>query len=167
MSLQTIETQTKKFADAHQALVEEAAILNQMIEAIKRSHAPKIRAAVNAVISERNRLKAMVEMEPELFVEPRTFIFHDVKVGFQKGKGGIEFDDADKVVGRIEKAFGNDAAIYLRLNITPNVAMLGTLPAAELKKLGCEIVNASDQVVIKPAKTAVDKTVETLMKEAA
>ena len=166
MTLEQIQNQTRRFADAHKALAEEVDTLNEMLEAAKRSRLHIIKAAVARAIEERAKLKVAIEAAPQFFEKPRTIILHGVKIGLQKGKGGIEFDDADKVVERIERIYGDAAVRYLHVRKTPNKDALTELTAAELKKLGCSIIEAGDEVVIKPVDSDVDKVVTALLKGA-
>ena len=41
-------------------------------------------------------LRALIEESPELFEKPRSVVLHGIKLGYQKGKGGIVWDDADR-----------------------------------------------------------------------
>ena len=168
MTLELIQNQTRKFADAHRELCEVVEQLKNEVETAKRKKIAAIQAAVTAAATERAKLKAGIESSPELFADPRTVVIHGVKIGLQKGKGGIEFDDPAAVVARIEKLYEAERATELiHTEKTPNKTTLADLPAAELKKLGVEIVAAGDQVVIKPAASDVDKIVAALLKSAA
>lgn len=166
-SLLDIEQQTKKFADAHTILVDIVRELNAQLELIKRQHLTAIKHAVAAAAERQDHLKTLIDGAPELFTKPRTFIFHGVKVGLTKERGGIVFDDPARVVERIKKIYGPDAASYLHVKETPDRAALDRLTVCELKKLGCEIVADSDKVVIKPTDSDVDKIVTALLADAA
>lgn len=167
MNLEQIQNLTLYFSNAHKQLVEEVTELNDELEAVKRKRLSKIRMAVAAVAEEHAKLKAAIETSPALFVKPRTITVHGVKVGFQKGKGGIEFNDADAVVARIEKLFESDAAeVLIHTKKTPNKDALAELPVADLKRIGCNVIEAGDQVVIKPTDSDVDKIVNALLKDA-
>ena len=87
-------------------------------------------------------------------------------MGFQKQKGTIEYADEEKTLALIHKVFGKDAAAYIRTTEKPDLKMIGEMPASELKKIGCTITNDTDQVVIKPTDSAIEKTVAALLKDA-
>lgn len=115
-------------------------------------------------------LRAALEEGRQQFEPPRrTLVLHGIKVGFQKGKGSIAFDDPDAVLARIERLYQDDDDTLGTLITTtrvPNKTALSALPAADLKRLGCSIVGADDQVVICPADGDVEKIVEALLKDA-
>ncbi len=167
MSLHQIESFTKAFADEHSELSDLIRALNDEIDRSKRRRLAEIKRLVARCAEKHDTLKSAIEAEPDLFVKPRTYVFHGIKVGFQKGKGGIEWSDVDRVVELIHKHFTDDeAATLLHITEKPDKEMLEKLPAADLKKLGCEIVDAGDVVVIKPTDTEVDKIVNALLKDA-
>jgi hypothetical protein len=166
MPLTEIEFHTKAFAGVHSDLSDLIRDLNDEIDRAKRKRLADIKRLVARCAEKHSTLKAAIEAEPDLFVKPRTYVFHGVKVGLQKGKGGIEWDDADRVVELIHKTFKDDAPGLLHITEKPDKEMLEKLPAADLKKLGCTIVDAGDIVVIKPTDSEVDKVVNALLKDA-
>lgn len=88
-----------------------------------------------------------------------------MKVGYQKGKGTISFEDADSVVARIKKHLPDQADVLIKLKETPVKDALAQLSAADLKKIGVTVSEAGDQVVIKPVDSEVDKMVDALLKD--
>jgi hypothetical protein len=84
----------------------------------------------------------------------------------QKGKGKVEYLDADKVVERIKAQFTTaQAELLLDVKTTPRKDALLTLDVATLKKLGCTITGTEDSVYIKCADSDVDKLVARLLEE--
>ena len=165
-TLADIETLTKTFADEHSGLAGIVDKLTQELEAIKRKHLQPLRGAVARTAKARLTLHTAIAGSPALFEKPRTQIFHGVKVGLQKGKGGIEFADEDKTLALIRKNFGENAIAYIRTVETPDKKMLADLPAAELKKIGATVIDTGDVVVIKPTDSEIEKTVAALLKDA-
>ena len=165
-NLSDIEKLTQTFSAGHDVLAGIVSELSAETEALRRHFLPRIRKAVAATAQAKLILHSAIEQSPALFEKPRTQIFHGVKVGFQKDKGGIEFEDADKVLALIHKIFGDDALAYIRTVESPDKKMLAELPVNELKKLGCTVADTGDQVVIKPTDSEVEKTVAALLKGA-
>jgi hypothetical protein len=163
--LTPIQQHCRLFADAREALSDVVTLLNDQIEALKRKHLADIKRLVARAAERHAALKAGIEAAPELFEKPRTHVFHGIKVGYQKGKGGIEISDEQFTLQRIKDLHGCSGD-YLRVIEKPNKDALAQLPAADLKRLGCTIVDTGDQVVIRPTDTAVDKLVTALLKEA-
>lgn len=165
-TLTEIEKQTTAFAAQHNALAGIVEALQSEQEKLNRRYLPILREAVAKASRAKLSLHNLIFASPEAFEKPRTMIFSGIKVGFQKGKGGIEFDDADKTVALIRKQFGDDAIAYLRIAESPDKKMLADLPVTELKKLGCTVADTGDVVVIKPTDGEIEKTVAALLKDA-
>ena len=166
MNLTELQSLTKRFADARGQLTAVVTELNNSIEAAKRKKLAAIRELVSRAAGHESELRSAIEANPQLFITPRTVVFHGIKVGMQKGKGGIEFDDPDSVLERIRKEYGSDAIGLIHVVETPDKKMLADLAADELKKLGCTLVGTDDEVVIRPTDTEVDKIVTALLKSA-
>jgi exonuclease VII small subunit len=164
--LTDIEPSAKAYAEARAKVAEIVTQLNDGIEALKRSHMPALKRAITRAAEKHDQLKQIIEANPALFTKPRTVIYHGVKLGLKKGTGGITFDDADQVVRLIKKHFPEQADVLVITTEKPSKEALGQLTVAELKKVGCNSVEAGDQVVIKPTDSEVDKLVDTLLKGA-
>lgn len=161
-----IESATNRYAMAYKALAEELDDLNNAIEQIKRLRMKAIREAAGKACEKKSELKVIIQSNPDMFVKPRTVVFSGIKVGFQKGKGTISFDDAETVVERIKKLFPDRADGLIAVKETPLKTALAELPANELKRLGCSITDDGDEVVIKPIAGDIEKYVADLLKRA-
>ena len=169
MPLYEIETLTKSFADARSELSEVVGALNEEIERAQRKRLAMIKTLVGRCAEKQEALKAAIAAEPDLFVKPRTYIFHGVKVGLTKGKGGIEWEDDEQLVRLIEKKFkGQEDLLAMLIKTTkkPLAKGLEQLDVGDLKQLGCTVEGTGDVVVIKPVDSAVDKIVKALLKDA-
>ncbi|MGS5089035.1 host-nuclease inhibitor Gam family protein [Hydrogenophaga sp. A37] len=164
--LTDIEKRAKAFADARAEVTGIVTVLNDGIDALKRDNLPALKRCIAKVAERHDNLRALIDANPQLFTKPKTVVFHGVKVGFAKGKGGIKFDDAEQVVKLIKKHLPDQADVLIITKETPAKDALAQLSAADLKKIGCTVVNTGEQVVIKPADSEVDKLVDTLIKGA-
>ena len=164
--LTDIEKRAKAFADARLETAGIVTVLNTAIEELKRYNLPALKRSIAKVAERHENLKAIIDANPQFFVRPKTLVFHGVKLGFAKGKGGIQFDDSEQVVKLIRKHLPEQADVLIITKETPAKDALAQLTAAELKKIGCTVVNTGEQVVIKPADSAVDKLVDALIKGA-
>ena len=160
--LTDIEPTAKAYAEARAKVTD----LNSGIEALKRDHMPALKRAIAKAAEKHDQLKQLIEANPALFVKPRTVVYHGVKLGMQKGKGGISFDDAEQVVRLIKKHYPEQADVLVVTTEKPAKDALAQLTVAELKKVGCTVVDAGAAVVIKPTDSEVDKLVDTLLKGA-
>ena len=164
--LEKITRRAEVYSKARELLVAKVAALNEGISALRRDMIPDIKRAVARAADAEAALRALVEQNPELFQKPKTQIFSGVKVGYQKGKGTIDFDDADTVVARIKKHFPDQADVLIKVKETPVKDALTQLSAADLKRIGVTVTASGDQVVVKPVDSEVDKMVDALLKDA-
>lgn len=161
-TLAEIEKRTRAYADARDVLSGYVTTLNDKIETAKRNALADIKRAVNRTAEREAELRFTIETAPELFERPRTVIFHGVKVGFQKGKGTLEVPDEDRTRALVRKLFPD----CLRVKESLNKEALADLAVADLKRVGVNVTETGDVVVIKPTDTAVDKIVNALLKDA-
>lgn len=163
-TMQLIEAKAKSYAQARDKLAEIVTTLHDGMEALKRSHMADLKKAINRAAETSDALRALVEASPELFEKPKTAIFHGIRVGFQKGKGKISWDDAEEVVRLIHKHFPDELDDLITTTEKPAKEGLNELTAAQLKKLGITVDEGGNAVFIKPVDSAVDKMVKALLK---
>lgn len=158
-----IEARAKLYAERRERLAAIVADLNAGIEALKRNAMPELKRAIASAATQHDQLRTLIESAPDLFVKPRSFVFHGIKLGYQKGKGKIEWDDPDRVVRLIKKHFPDQADVLIATSEKPAKDALNNLTAGELKKLGISVIDGNDAVFIKPTDSAVDKMVDALL----
>lgn len=161
-----IELRARVFAERHAKLRDIVTALESAREALMKAELPKIRRALAAAAEAESDLKAILDDSADLFVKPRSAIFHGIKVGFAKGKGKIEWDDPDQVVRLIHKHFPEQADVLIVTAEKPAKDALANLTASELKRLGVTIEDSGDVAFIRPVDGAVDKLVKALLKAA-
>lgn len=165
-TLNDLEKRAKALADTRASVASIVQTLNDGIDALKRNHMAALKKAVNAAAEQHERLKAVIDENPQLFVKPRTVVMHGIKFGFKKGSGALEFEDEARVVALIEKHFPERADVLVATTKKPVKTALSQLTVAELKRLGVTVEGTDDVVVIKPTDSAVDKLVNQLLKSA-
>lgn len=165
-ALTDIEKRAKALADAREVLSAIVTELQAGIEALQRDHMRGLKAAVNSAAEQHDRLKTLIELNPELFNRPRTVVMHGIKCGYQKSPGRLEFDDAARVVALIRKHFPERADALIAVEESPVRSALAQLSVAELKRIGVTVTGTGDVVVIKPADSQVDKLVAALLRVA-
>lgn len=161
-----IEKRAAAFAEARTTVSDIVIQLNDGIAALNKQHMKNLKAAVNKMAERHEQLKALIEANPGLFDKPRTTVFHGIKVGLGKGRGGISWEDDAFVIKAIKKHLPDQADILINTTEKPSKEALNLLPADKLKKIGVTVTETGDQVVIKPADQAVDKLVKALLKGA-
>lgn len=165
-SLADIETRAKKYADARERVTAIVTALNEAMNLLKKSELPKLRKAIASAAEHHDALKALITDAPDLFVKPKTVTFHGLRLGYMKGKGKIEWADADQVVRLIKKHFPEQADALIATTEKPVKDAINGLTAAELKKIGISVTEGGEVVFIKPVDSAVDKMVDALLKDA-
>lgn len=165
-TLKEIEALALKFSGVRSKLGEHVRELNDEVETAKRKHLAAIKRLTERAAEAQLELDAAIKESPDLFVRPRTLTLHGIKVGFKKASGRIEWEDADQVVKLIKKHFADQADVLILTKEKPAKEALEQLTAADLKKLGIEVADTGDVVVIKDTATDIDKLVTALLKEA-
>jgi len=165
--LQTINAVATTLASRREVLADIVRAIEAEHRATMNKHRARLRAAYNAVAAGTSDLHAEIAAHPELFLQPRTFVIAGLKIGFQKGKGKVLIADEPKTIALIRKHLDPDAAATL-IKTEESVIKKAAcnLPASDLKRLGIEITDAGDTVVIAPVDTALDKLLERLIEEA-
>ncbi|EJX0630360.1 hypothetical protein ODD08_000303 [Salmonella enterica] len=162
----TIQTLARQYRQAKDLLTERAQELHYLIESAKRARLTGLRNAVAKVTEAEASLRAAIEAQPHLFVKPRSTVLEGVKLGYQKSKGKMSWDDDERVIRLIRKHLPDAADVLIKTNEKPVKDALSNLTAAELKKIGVNITEAGDEVFIKDTTATVDKLVAALLKGA-
>jgi hypothetical protein len=166
-TLSEIEKLAKEFSEARKVLRDRVDVLDTGIVALKKRYLPGIRSAVDAAKEKQAVLSAAIEDNRELFVKPRTLTIFGIKFGIEKQKGKLEWDKGavPGIVKMIKKLFPDSWEVYVKVKEEPMKKNLATLPSNDLKKLGIQVTDTDDAVVIKPADSEVDKLVDALLNE--
>lgn len=159
-----IEIKAKAHAQAREKLGEIVSALQEGIDALKRKAMPRLKAAVNKAADTSDELLALVNESPELFVKPKSVTFNGIRIGFQKEKGKIVFDDPEQVIKLIRKHYPELADTLIATTEKPSKDALNNLTAEQLKKIGVTVTSDTDVVFIRAADSDVDKMVNALLK---
>ena len=165
-TLDDIERASKAYAEQRTRLGELVSDFNDEMIMLKKDHLPGIKRALNRAAEKQLALQQLIESAPDLFLKPRTVIFHGVKVGYIKQKGSIKITDEDRTVALIRKYLPDQVETLIRTVDTPHKPALVQLSVADLKRVGCTVIETSDAVVIKAVDSEVDKMVDALLKDA-
>lgn len=167
-NLTTIEEATKTYADRRDMLIMLVTELHDAIEELKRTHLPGIKTAAAETANAKSALDALIDDNRTLFVKPRSVIYSGIKVGLQKGRGGLDYEDEATVIRLIKKHLPKEQHDLLIKTIEKVIKKaLGELDVATLKKIGVTVQDTGDVVLIKPVDSDVDKIVNAMLKEAA
>lgn len=166
VTLAEIEPVAKEHTGAGEKLQDRLQLLQHDIDQAHRRHMPGIKRTLAQMADVETRLRDLVaRAAPTVFAKPRTRVLHGVKVGFEKGKGKLTFDKADDVVKRIKKLLPDQVELLIHTEEKPNKEALAKLPASDLKRLGCELTDVGDRVVVRPVGTELEKMIKALLKD--
>jgi len=164
MSLLLIESQTKKYSEAYSELTDSITKMEQEVEKARNKYMPDIKAGVAKIKAAGEKLHESIDENKDLFVKPKTQIFHNIRVGFIKGKGKKEFDN-DKTVALIHKHYPDKEDLLIQVEEKVISKAIEQLPAADLKKIGVNIVDAQDEIVIRPVDSEIKKVIDKIISE--
>lgn len=163
ITLGTIEERAARYTGARGELEAQLNAMAEEMDAVKRKHLRALRRLSGVVAEREAELYNAIEVSPDLFIKPRTAIFHGVKVGFTKGIGRVAFDDADQVLKSIRRFRKEDASCFIRTKEEPNKDALKQLTTDELARLGCRLEGTGDEVVLKCVDGDIEKLVNKLV----
>lgn len=163
-TMNEIEQQAQVMAAKRDALTGTWMAQEEEIAAVKKKYLARIRKLTGEFKASGELLQRIVAASPELFEKPRTVILHGIKAGFQKGKGGLDWDDEERVVQLIKKHFKESADILIKTTEKPVKGALAELTVDELKKLGITVEDTGDVVVVRLADSDTAKMIKALLK---
>src|SRR5574337_421285 len=163
-TLDEITDNARLLADARTHLGELMHALSAGLEALKADRMPDIRHAIVAASAAWQALELSIQINPQLFVRPRTVSAHGITFGLEKGKGTITVADPDRTCALIRKHLPEQADVLIAARDMPVKKALAQLSAADLKRIGATVTDVGDRVVIRPAPSDVDKLVKALVR---
>lgn len=166
-NLTEIETLAGDYAASSRALAAQVQKFQDQVEKLKREFLEKIRPVAEKTAQDRAILSAAIQQNPELFVRPRTFVLHGIKLGLQKQKGELEIADEATTIRLIRKLFPHEEEVLIQVKESVIKSALNSLPAGDLKKIGVTIGHDTDAVLIKNTVGDVEKFVSKMIADAA
>lgn len=160
-----IEALAETLALQRENLAVQISDLNCALGELRDERLPLIRSQAELVALTTRLLRKVIDDNRGLFFKPRTRILHGLKIGIRKLPGRIGWDDAAAVIRRIRKHFPGAAAAVIEVKETLRRDALAAWPAADLAKIGVSAGDATDEVVVAPVDSDVDKIVAALLKE--
>lgn len=164
--LREIEQHTTDYVHERDKLNAYVRELEDEMERIKRQYIARIRLGVDRTSQRYQALASLIEANKELFDSPRSYTFSGCKVGYRNLSGKTIVEDAETTIRLIKKKLPEQADLLIKVEEKIISKALGNLSTAELKSVACKTTDASDELVIKPVDSALDKYVDALLKEA-
>lgn len=162
ITMTTVEGKARYYAACRDDLAAKIHDLEAEITAARERYRTELLAAMRTHKQAEDDLRSTLEAAPHLFTKPRTRVLHGIKVGFQKGKGGLQIADESATLKLIKKHCADQIEALIKTTEKPIKDALANLDAATLKKLGVHVVDAGDAVVIKATDGDLDKLIKAL-----
>lgn len=158
----TIEERTRYYAAARDELATRIQALDAEVVTIREQHRAGILEALRAHKEAEDSLRAAIADAPGLFDKPRTRVMHGIRVGYHKGKGGLEIADEDATLKLIRKHCPDKVDALIKVTEKPIRKALQNLDAGLLKKLGVNILGTGDVIVLAATDGDLDKLIKAL-----
>ena len=168
-SLAVVQHLTETYAAARDELADIVAALQAQIDAANSEALPDIRVAALRVAHAYRELHTALAHKDSaaLFNKPRTRTYYGTKIGLQKQKGKVEFDDEKEVIERIRKQLPKtQAELLIRVTQSVHKPAVYDLITEDLNRLGIRVADDEDVPVIKSVDSDVDKMVKAFLVEA-
>jgi arsenate reductase-like glutaredoxin family protein len=163
ITIADIEALTRHYAEARSRLAERMQELEDEVARLRRAKLPGIRKALSDAQARRDELAAAVAAAPQLFERPKTVVFAGIRVGYQKGRGAIAWEDDAKVCALIRRHLPDQAETLIKVIERPLKTALAQLSTADLKRIGVQVVETGDEIVIRPVDGDLDRMIERLL----
>lgn len=164
-TIETITAATRGYAAERAVLAGRVDRLHREIDAAKRRLLPGIRAAAAKAHDARAKVAALIEANPDAFERPRSITVEGIKIGLQKQRGKVTWENAQAVVKSIRRHMPDRFDDLVETIERPRKSAINNLTVAEARKLGCTVTEDTDQILIKPAGDDIDKIVAKILEE--
>lgn len=162
ITMTTIEERTRYYAACRDDLAARIGALEEEIVEVRERHRTALLEALAAHDQAEEALRAALTAAPGLFVEPRTRVLHGVRVGYQKGKGGLDIADEETTCKLIRKHLPQQVEALVKVTERPIKKALQNLDVGTLKKLGVNVLNTGDVIVLNATDGDLDKLIKAL-----
>jgi len=164
-TMREIEGKAGDLARVRDILKDRVNELEFLLSTMKKKELPGIRRAAESAAKVQGKLRDMIGESADLFQKPKTQIFHGIRLGYQKAKGKIIWENDEQVIKLIKKHFPDQLDVLIKVEEYPLKSALAQLPAADLKKIGVTVEDTNDEIIIKPTDSEIDKIVNAILKE--
>ncbi|MCU7886720.1 MAG: hypothetical protein KZQ82_21235, partial [Candidatus Thiodiazotropha sp. (ex Lucinoma annulata)] len=95
----------------------------------------------------------------EDFKKPRTRVFEGIQVGLRKSSGLLKFTPK-KTIPAIKRHLPDQQDVLIKTEEKVVSKAINNLSASDLKKIGVRVIPGTDQVVIKPTDSEINKLID-------
>ncbi len=166
-NLKDLETAAKEFSTKSRVLRNIKESLDAEIDEVKAKYIEELKKASSEAGESYQMLLTLVESSEELFSDKKSMSINNVKFGYRKKTGKIEIDNEEFTINKLQELFPENADMYLSKKISISKKALDSLTAAELKKIGVNVIQDSSEAFVKLTDDEVQKLIDALVKESA
>lgn len=167
VNLKDLETAAKEFSIKSRVLRNIKESLDAEIDEVKSKYIEELKKASSEAGESYQMLLTLVESSEELFSDKKSMSINNVKFGYRKKTGKIEIDNEEFTINKLQELFPENADMYLSKKISISKKALDSLTAAELKKIGVNVIQDSSEAFVKLTDDEVQKLIDALVKESA
>lgn len=164
-AMHEVEAATKRYASARAELGERLARLQEEQAVIKRRLLQGIKNSLGRFTEAHDQLRATLVDNRDQFEKPKTRVIENIKVGFRKEPGKLEFANAEQTIALIEKLLPDQKDVLIDVKKKPVKAALCNLPAKDLKRIGVTVGDDTDQPFVKATDSDIDKLIDALIND--
>lgn len=163
--IQQLERRVQDYAETLAEYTMLTAQVRDEIKQVTARHLAAMRHLFNGLQDRRADICDQIKAHPDWFAKPRTRVIHGVKLGLRKRKGKLVIRDPGRTVQRIKALYEDDIGVLIKATETPLKSGLEKLSAKELKHLGVEVTDDSDDVVFVAVADEFDDLIDFLIAE--
>lgn len=167
VKLNELESAAKEYSSSCRILRNLKECLDNELEKIKLKYTEQFAEASKNAGEAYQMLFTLVSASEELFQDKKSMSISGVKFGYQKKKGKIEIDNEEFTINKLQELFPDNADMYLSKKISVSKKALDNLAAADLKKIGVNIIQDSSEPFVKLTDDEIQKLLDAIIKEAA
>lgn len=161
--LDIITKKVELLAHARAQLGTALGALDADTERLRSKAMPLLQRLMDDAAAAMQDVQQSIDTNRACFKARKTVTAHGIKFGLQKGKGKIKIVNAKRTLELIKKHLPQKADVLIDTKETPAKAAISQLAVDDLKRIGCEVTAAGDQVVVKPADDNVDTLIRALV----
>jgi len=163
-TIETFDTLTETYALCREELADSLRNLEDELQAVRRNYLQQIKDHAATTQQAKSDLENAIETAPAMFVKPRSFVLHGIKIGFKKSKGKIE--PGKNAVELIRKHLADRFDVLVETKEEPIKPALADLTAGERQLIGCKLVGAGDLPFVKATGDNIEKLVDKILEDA-
>jgi hypothetical protein len=161
--MKEIEALAASYRQAHDAFDDALRAFERDVAAVRAEHRATLRRSLTTAANRLEKLETAIGESRHLFQKPRTTVVDGVKLGLQKGKDTLAWDNETVLIKRIETLFPDDIDLYVKTVQTPLKTPLAQLDDVTKRRLGVRVEPGADAVLVKLLDGDIEKMIRKIV----